>query len=67
MSQSQPGSVAYLEDPKLLGIPKYPGSVFLLGFPTIFSHKSWAELFLSLFRKALSLPTSGLRSLPIDF
>ena len=67
MSQSQPDPVAYPEDPRLLGIPKYPGLVFLPGFPTIFSFKGWAELLFSLFPKARSLPTRGLGSLPIDF
>ena len=67
MSKSQLGPVAYPEDPRLLGIPRCPSLVFLLGFPMIFSLKGWAELLFSLFLKAQSLPTRGLGSLPIDF
>ena len=67
MSKSQLGPVAYPEDPRLLGIPRYLGLVFLLGFPMIFSLKGWAELLFSLFRKAQSLPTRGLESRLIDF
>lgn len=67
MSQSQPGPVAYPKDLRILRIIRYPGSVYLPGFPAIFSLKSWAELLFSLFRKAQSLPTRGLESLLIDF
>ena len=67
MSKSQLGPVAYPENPRLLGIPRYLGLVSLFGFPMIFSLKGWAELLFSLFLKAQSLPTRGLGSLPIDF
>ena len=36
LSQSQSGLAAYPEDPRLLGIPRYPSSVFSLGSPSDF-------------------------------
>ena len=60
---------AYPEDPKFLGIPKYPSSAFSLSSPTIFSLKGWAKLnfSFSLFHKAQNLPVHGFRPLPTYF
>ena len=48
LSQSQPGLTAHLEDPRLLGIPRYPGPVFLPGLPSDFiTFEGWAGILLS--------------------
>ena len=48
LSQSQPGLTAHPKDPKLLGIPRYPGPVFLLELPSDFlTLEGWAGLLLS--------------------
>lgn len=57
----------------ILRIPNFCESLgilvqfFSLGSQQFFSLMGWAELLFSLFRKAQSLPTRGLGSLPIDF
>ena len=48
LSQFQPGLATHHEDPKLLGIPRYVGPVFLLGLPSDFlTFEGWAGLLLS--------------------
>ena len=68
LSQSQLGLAAHLEDSRLLGLPRYPGSIFSLGSSAIFLPlKAGLDFFFPLFREVQSLPIPGLRSLPMGF
>ena len=64
LSQSQPGLAAYPEDPRLLGIPKYPSSIFTPSSSSIFLPlRAKLDFFFSLFCEVESLPIHGLGSL----
>ena len=68
LSQSQLSLAAHPEDSRLLGIPRYPGSIFFLGSSVIFLPlKARLDFFFPLFCEVQSLPIHGLRSLPIGF
>ena len=67
LSQSQPGPVAYPEDPRFLGISRHPSSAFSLDSPAIFSLKNGLSFSFSLLLKAQSLPIHGFRHLPTYF
>ena len=66
LSQSQPGLAAYPEDPRLLGSPKYPSSIFTPSSSSIFLPlRAKLDFFFSLFCEVKSLPIHGLGSLPM--
>ena len=65
--QSQLGLVAHPEDPRLLGIPRYPGPIFSPGSLMIFLPlRTGLDFFFPLFCEDQSLPIRGLGSLPMD-
>ena len=65
--QFQLGLAAHPKDPRLLGIPRYPGPIFSPGSLMIFLPlRTGLDFFFPLFCEDQSLPIRGLGSLPMD-